>query len=685
MLQGLRFLRQRLLTKFILIWFKKILPNLSETEQIAIAAGDTWHEAGLFQGRPNWQSLLEQPAPQLSSAEQDFIDNEVEQLCGMLDDWEITHQLYDLPEQAWDFIKKLGFLGLHIPKEYGGLEFSALANSTIVMKIASKSISAAISVMVPNSLGAAELITNYGTVQQKQKYLPSLASGKQMSCFALTSPEAGSDAGAIVDTGEICYAEYNGKNILGIRLNWNKRYITLAPIATIIGLAIKLSDPEKILGGQQDLGISLVLVDANEPGVEIGRRHFPLNQAFLNGPIEGKNVFVPLDNLIGGKEQVGKGWLMLVESLASGRGISLPALATSAGKFCYNTTGTYSVERQQFRRSIGKFEGVASVLGRIGGFTYILEATRLLTLTAIDHHIKPAVITAIAKYHMTEISRVIVNDAMDVHGGKAIMMGPKNYLARIYQSIPISITVEGANILTRNLMIFGQGAFRCHPYVKDSIKAAYDPDPIQSLKLFDKFFWGHFTYTIRNFVRLIFHSVTFMYFCESPDVDIKWKSYYKKLSFFSIALACCSDTAMLVLGGNLKKCENISARLGDILSHLYLGSAVLKYYNDGDKTEAEQSYLQWSLDNSLYNINLAIKELFSNFPSKTIAFLLRIIILPRWREFKRSQDKISLNIASEMMNPTSVSKKITKDIVQHKDDNLIQVDSFTQEELKGSL
>lgn len=657
-------IRRILFSRWLMIWFKKVLPPMSATEREAINAGDTWFEADLFQGNPKWSQLLANPKPALTVEEQSFLDNQVETLCSMLHDWQITQHDLDLPASVWNFLKTAGFFGLHIPKEYGGLDFSFLASSTIVQKVATKSLTAAVTVMVPNSLGPAELLLSYGTQQQKDQYLHKLAKGVEVPCFGLTSPVAGSDAASITDVGVVTYGDFGEqKNILGLVLNWDKRYITLAPVATVIGLAVKVIDPDHLLGKEQELGITVVLMPTNLPGIDIGKRHFPLNQPFMNGPTRGKNVFVPLDFVIGGRECVGKGWQMLMECLAAGRGISLPALSTAMGKHAFGVCGAYAKVREQFGISIGKFEGIASAMARVGGYTYLLEATRLLTLGAIDQKIRPSVITAICKYHMTEMSRTLINDAMDIHGGRGIIMGPKNYLARSYEGIPISITVEGANILTRCLIIFGQGAIRCHPYILKEMQAVLNPDPKQALELFDKALFAHICYTSKNIMRLKLHTITGMAFCASTDVDIEWKDYYKKISFFSISLACCADIAMLFLGGGLKRKENLSARLGDVLSYLYMAAAVLKYNHDNGNQAEEKIYVQWALDYCLYNIQHSLKYFFINFPNKIIGKLLQWIILPPWRNFCLSSDEIVLQISRHMMQKSNLRNSILANCV----------------------
>lgn len=677
-------IRRTLFTRWILVWFKRVLPPMSATEREAIDAGDTWYEAKLFQGKPNWPELLTYPKPALTKFEQEFLDNEVETLCSMLDDWQITQHDYDLPEKVWNYIKTAGFFGMHIPPEFGGLGFTTLASSTVIQKVATKSSTAAVIVMVPNSLGPAELLLNYGTDAQREQYLTKLAKGVEVPCFGLTSPVAGSDAGSITDEGIIEHGEFNGKKVLGLRLNWSKRYITLAPIASVIGLAVKVRDPQNLLGKQQDLGITVVLMPTNLPGIEIGKRHFPLNTPFMNGPTRGANVFVPLDFVVGGPEKIGHGWQMLVECLAAGRGVSLPAVSTATGKHCFAVTGAYAKLRQQFGLSIGKFEGVGAALARIGGFTYILEATRNLTLGAIDNSkARPSVVTAICKYHMTEMARVIINDSMDVHGGRGIMLGPKNYLARIYEALPISITVEGANILTRCLIIFGQGAIRCHPYILKEMLAAMEPDQEKSLKDFDQAFTEHIKYSVCNYIKLIWHSLTFTIFCQAPAKDPHWRKYYKRLSYMSLSLACCADMAMLCLGGNLKRKESISARLGDVLSYLYLASAVLKYNFDHGNQEEEKPYVQYALDHCLCNMQKSLQGFFINFPNWLLAKPLQWLILPFWRNYRVAKDDVELEISKNMMQPSLLRSRFKQNCITVQDlenawQKMLEVEPYMQ-------
>ncbi|NNE63992.1 MAG: acyl-CoA dehydrogenase, partial [Gammaproteobacteria bacterium] len=498
---GFKEIRMQYFSAPLLARIKKVLPPMSETERDAIEAGTVWWESELFRGAPDWSRLRSYQKPRLTEEEQAFVDGPVEKLCEMIDDWDITHNLMDLPESIWQFLKDNRFFGMIIPKEYGGLEFSAYGHSAVVTKISARSISVGVTVMVPNSLGPAELLMHYGTKSQKDYYLPRLASGEEIPCFALTGPSAGSDAGAIPDSGIICKGEFEGKEVLGLRLNWEKRYITLGPVATVLGLAFKAYDPEGLLGGEEELGITCALIPTSTKGITIGNRHFPMNSAFQNGPNTGEDVFIPMNYIIGGQDNIGKGWRMLVESLSAGRGISLPAVGVAAGKGCSRTTGAYARIRHQFNTSIGKFEGVEEALARIGGMSYMMDAGRLLTLSALDSGEKPSVVTAILKYYNTEHMRQVINDAMDIHGGRGVCMGPSNYIARSYQSIPVGITVEGANILTRSMIIFGQGAIRCHPYLVKEMESAAMIDQSAGERAFDRALSGHMGYFISNLCR----------------------------------------------------------------------------------------------------------------------------------------------------------------------------------------
>jgi acyl-CoA dehydrogenase len=651
--QRLRYFTHPLLKKL-----QKTMPSISPTEREAIDAGDVWWEKDLFCGRPQWKKLLGYPVPTLSTEEESFLANQVETLCSMLDDWKVVHEDHDLPPAVWEYLKKERFFGMGIPKVYGGREFSALAHSTVVIKIATRSISAAVDTMVPNSLGPAELLLHYGTEEQKSHYLPKLAIGEEMPCFALTSPEAGSDAGSISDFGVICHGEYEGKQVLGMRLTWDKRYITLAPVATVLGLAFRLYDPDHLLGTNEDLGITLCLVPTGNPGVEIGHRHLPMNMAFMNGPTRGKDVFLPLDAIIGGVARVGQGWRMLMESLSVGRSISLPALSAACAKLTYRTTGAYSRVRKQFNTSISNFEGVEEALGDIAGLAYTIEACRIMTAGAVDQKISPSIASAIAKYHMTEAGRKIMNHAMDIHGGHAIQNGPRNFLANAYMAMPVSITVEGANILTRNLIIFGQGAIRCHPFVLREVELISVQDEKNEVEL-NKMLLSHAGYFMSNFVRSFLFGLSGGMLICAP-VSGKTAKYSRQLTRMSSALALLSDTCMMILGGALKRKERISARLGDMLSELYIASSILKYHQDCGKKDEDLDSVQWGVENCLYNIQVACNELLDNFPIKFLGKLLRFIIFPFGAAYSKPSDALTNRMVTSMLQPSEFRDRLTK-------------------------
>ncbi len=638
--------------------FKKVLPPLSSTEKEAMEAGSVWWDAELFSGKPNFTTLHHYPKPALSSEEQAFMDNELETLLEMLNDQQIVKDDRDLPPEVWDFLRKERFFSLIISKEYGGREFSALANSTIVSRIATRSISAAVSVMVPNSLGPGELLSHYGTQEQKDYWLPRLADGTDIPCFALTGPEAGSDAGGIPDQGVVCYGMHEGEEVLGIRVSWNKRYITLAPVATVLGLAFKLQDPDGLLGDKKDVGITCALIPADHEGVEIGERHDPLGSAFMNGPTRGNDVFIPMEWLIGGSEYAGKGWRMLVECLSAGRGISLPALGTAIGHLTTRTTGAYAYVRKQFGMSIGKFEGVAEAMGRIGGLTYLLEATRTLTTTSLDMKEKPGIVTAIAKYHMTEMARTILNDSFDIHAGRAIQDGPMNYLAKHYLGIPVAITVEGANILTRNLMIFGQGATRCHPYVLKEMEAAANPDSKEGAKEFDDLLFKHIKHAMGNTFGALGAALTGSRFVKA-HMSGPTQQYYKDITRLSRALAVSADFAMLTLGGDLKRKEMISARLGDGLSYLYMASAALKKYEDEGRQQGDLNFVHYAVQHCLYNASKSLNEAYSNFPVKYVGGVLKGLLFPLGNHFKAPSDELCVSLAEAMMTPGAQRDRMT--------------------------
>lgn len=648
-------LRRSILTAPIFSGFKKVLPPMTSTEREALEAGDTWWETEMFRGKPEWNKLLDFECTKLTADEQSFMDNQVETLCAMIDDWKIQHEDKDLSPETWDYMRKNGFFAMLITKEWGGLGFSAYAQSCVVTKIATRSIAAGVTVMVPNSLGPGELLMHYGTDEQKKFWLPGLADGTHVPCFGLTGPEAGSDAGAIPDVGIVCKGEFEGQEVLGMKLTFAKRYITLAPASTVVGLAFKLHDPEGLLGdpNKSDYGITCALIPSDFPGVDIGRRHYPAGSAFMNGPINGDEIFVPIDWIIGGKEKAGKGWRMLVECLSAGRGISLPALSAAAGKMSYRMTGPYMRIRRQFKTPIGKFEGIQEASGRIAGLAYTLEACRVLTASAVDN-CAPSVVTAMMKYHMTEMMRTVLTDAMDIHGGRGVMAGPRNYLTNAYQGVPIAITVEGANILTRNLMIFGQGAIRCHPYVFPEMEAARD----DNLEEFDKLLWGHIGYSINRGVRAFIMGLTGAKLVSSP-VNGEVANYYRQLERMSASLAFVSDVTMGILGGELKRKERLSARLGDVLSHLYMATAVLKYYKDNGETQEDLAHVHWSVQNSLAEIQKAFDEFLTNFPNRFVAGFMRRLVFPLGRSYTVPNDDTTGKIAEMMLQDTALRNRIT--------------------------
>jgi acyl-CoA dehydrogenase len=652
-------LRRKLITDRILAVYRRILPDMSQTEKEAIDAGTVWWDGDLFSGKPDWDKLLGIPEPRLSAEEQAFLDGPVEELCAMCDDWEITHERQDLPPQVWQFIKDKGLLGMIIPRQYGGLGFSALGHSAVVQKLATRSSTAAISVMVPNSLGPGELLLHYGTDEQKSHYLPRLAKGLEVPCFALTSPEAGSDAASIPDFGVVCKGAFQGREVLGMRVTWDKRYITLGPIATLLGLAFRLYDPEGLLGKERDLGITCALVPTNTPGVNIGRRHLPLNAVFQNGPNSGKEVFMPIDWIIGGPEYAGKGWMMLMGCLAAGRAISLPTSAVGGTKALVRFTGAYARVRSQFKTPIGKLEGVEEALGRIAAHCYMMDATRVMTAGAVDLGEKPAVLSAIAKYHMTERGRWCVNDAMDIVGGKGICLGPNNWIGRGYQIAPVAITVEGANILTRSLIIFGQGAIRCHPYVLREMRAAKEMQGAAASREFDDAFTSHIGHVLRNGIRAFVYGVTASVAPAPKDASPDTRHYYRHVSRLSAAFAFLADISMLAMGGALKRKEKISGRLGDVLSMMYLVSATLKRYEDQGRVKDDLPLVRWAVRDALYRAQQAIEGILSNFPVKALARLLRWVILPTGLRLRPPLDSRNRECAHIALEPGAARERLT--------------------------
>ena len=645
-------LRQSLITKPVYKALGGAMPSMSDTEREALDAGTSWWEKELFMGAPNWDTFAKYPYPELSEEEQSFIDNEVEVLCAMLDEWKIHHEDKELSPEAWRFIKDNGFLGLIIPKEYGGLEFSSYAQSRVMSKIASRSPTAAVTCMVPNSLGPGELLMHYGTDAQKQRWLPGLAKGDEIPCFGLTGPEAGSDAGAIPDTGVVCYGMHEGEQVLGLRMNFSKRWITLAPIATVVGLAFKMYDPEGLLGDPKktDYGITCALVPASHEGVITGPRHNPVGSPFMNGTVDGTDVFIPLDYIIGGVENAGRGWRMLMECLGVGRGISLPALSTSASEVAYLTVGAFAKVREQFKISIGKFEGIQDVTSSMASNTYMLEAFRHLVTCGLNQGGTPSVMTAMAKYYATETMRDVINDGMDVVGGRAVQMGPRNFLAIPYQAIPVSITVEGANILTRSLMIFGQGAMRCHPYLFDELQLLQSDDKENALKKFDNLFFKHLGYTFNRGAKAFVAGYVGGSSHAPSFADSFTRPYYKDINRLSAGFALTADMALGLLAGDLKRKEMLSGRLADIHAHLFICTAILQFYEYGSKSEAERLHAEVALKNSLYTIQEAFLSLFANFPNRMAASLVSFVIFPSGRIFAPVSDELKRQLGDTFMD-----------------------------------
>jgi len=652
--------RQALISRRVFATYKRILPQMSDTEREALEAGTVWWDGELFRGNPDWNKLLAYPVPKLSAEEQSFLDHEVEEACALVDDWKVTSEDFDMTPEAWQYIKDKGFLGMIIPKKYGGLEFSAFAHSQIVTKLSTRSSSLSVSVMVPNSLGPAELLLHYGTDTQKNHYLPRLAKGLEVPAFALTSPWAGSDAGSIPDVGIVSKGVWKGQEVVGMRVTWDKRYITLGPVCTILGLAFHLYDPDGLLGDKKHIGITCALVPRDTPGADIGRRHVPLNAMFMNGPTRGQEVFMPLDYVIGGPGMVGQGWRMLMESLAAGRSISLPSSNAGMAQLTARTVGGYARVRSQFKMAIGRFEGVEEPLTRIGAYTYMMDAVRKMTAGAIDLGERPSVVSAIAKYHVTERARQVVNDGMDIVGGKGICLGPSNFIGRAYQQLPIGITVEGANILTRSMILFGQGAIRCHPYVLKEMKAAYNPDARQGLLDFDEAFFGHAGYTVKHAFGALGKGLTGSHFVSVPaNVAPETRRYYQQLTRFSSAFAFLADISMLVLGGELKRREKLSARLGDILSMLYLCSATLKRYESEGRQQADAPLMHWAMWDTMYKAQMAFDGVIANFPVRWIGRMLYRIVFPLGHPYDVPSDRIGHQVAKLMIEPSASRDRLT--------------------------
>lgn len=677
---NINFLRRQFVSRYLLRFYRKVMPKVSQTEIDALEAGDVWWEAEMFQGKPRWKKLLDYQRPKLTAEEQAFLDGPTEEICSKINDWKITHEDADMPEDMWQFFKDNGFFALEVPKQYGGHGFSPYAHSAIVTKLYSVSVTVAVNVSVPNSLGPAELLLHYGTEAQKDYYLPRLAKGQDMPCFALTSSHAGSDAGSMQDYAIVCRGEFEGKEVLGMRLTWDKRYITMCPVATILGLAFKLFDPDHLLGNQEDIGITCALIPTHLDGVVHGRRHYPSCSVFQNGPTQGKDVFVPLDFIIGGAKQAGKGWGMLMNCLSVGRAVSLPASGVAGVKVMALTTGAYARIRQQFGISVGKFEGVEAELAKIAGITYETTSLHELTMTAVSLGVKPSVCSAISKYHCTENARKCMIAAMDVHSGKAVMLGPKNYVARAYQEVPVGITVEGANILTRNMIIFGQGAFRCHPYAHAEWESAQMDNKKQGLKAFDKAVFGHLGYTLSNFARSFFIGLSGGRFTVAPKGPVK--RYFQHLTRFSAAYALLSDLSMLLLGGGLKRKERVSARLADILSDLFIGSAVLKRYKDDGYPSLDKPLVDWAMKDILHRIEESFDELLRNFPIRWAAWMMRVLVFPLGRYSHRPKDKLDHRAAELLMHPNAARDRLAENMYIGKITNENNLYALNEEALR---
>lgn len=654
---GVATVRREWVTRRVMPLIARLLPRLGETERVALEAGTVGWDGQLFSGAPDWSALLAFQKKELSQKEREFLEGPVDALCRQLDDWAIL-QAGDLPDQVWETLRRERFFGLIIPESYGGLGFSAHAHAAVVTKLASRSVTAAVTVMVPNSLGPAELLLHYGTEEQRKHYLPRLARGEEIPCFALTGPEAGSDAAATQSEGFVCRDQWEGQEVLGVRLRWNKRYITLAPVATLIGLAFRLRDPERLLGQDEDLGITCALVPADLPGIEIGARHDPMGVPFQNGPTTGQDVFVPIDAIIGGRAGAGQGWKMLMESLSAGRSISLPSVSVAGAQLSARVASAYAMVREQFDTPIGRFEGVEEPLARIAGLTYATDATRSLTVAAVDAGEKPAVLSAIAKAYCTEAMRTVVNDAMDIRAGAAIMRGPRNILGRIYATIPIGITVEGANILTRSMVVYGQGAIRCHPFALEEMEAVAGDD----LERFDRAFFGHLGFVASAAARSLLLGLTRGYLERNAPARGLTRRTCQRLSRASAAFALVSDAAMATLGGRLKRREKITGRLADALAWLYIASATVKRFRDAGEPEGERSFAAWACEHALAEIDGALAGVLRNLPARPVAWLLAPLVFPWGRRDRGPDDAMGSDAARSLLEHESAREALTSGI-----------------------
>jgi len=663
-------LRSSHISRPLLAWIRGRLPELSDTEMEALNSGSVDWDGELFSGRPNWNHLLSTEATRLSQEERAFIDGPVETLCGMVDDWRITSEHYDLPQEVWDFIREQGFFGLVIPREHGGKGFSATAHSEIVMKLSTRSVTAAVTVMVPNSLGPGELLLHYGTDSQRDHYLPRLSRGEDIPCFALTSPVAGSDAGAIPDKGIVCRGQWQGEEVLGLRVTWNKRYITLAPVATVIGLAIKVYDPDLLVGDHENVGITCVLVPADLAGVNSGSRHLPMNAVFMNGPTWGEEVFIPMDQVIGGQDMLGKGWSMLLECLSIGRSISLPAMGAGAGKLASLSAGSYACIREQFGRSISQFEGVQEALEPIAGYTYMMDAARLMTASMLDRGVRPSVPSAVLKYRNTDLMRTVINHAMDIVAGRGVISGPRNFMARVYQAIPIAITVEGANILTRSLMIFGQGAIRCHPYIVAEMDAAGIDDETKAVEQFDAVFYHHLAHTATNLTRALVLALSGSWLAPGCPKEGQISHHFRRLSRFAAAFALLTDVSLLSIGGGLKARQRFSGRMADCLTHLYYASATIKQWQQDDYPESDRCLVEWGLQTSLYGLQESLRAVIDNFPVGKLVWPLRLLIFPLGSGWLRKpDDQLGAVVAASIVTDGATRERVCRGMYRSTDED----------------
>ncbi len=646
---------------------RSILPKVSDTEQAAIDAGTVGFDAEIFSGTPDWNKLRAIPPIVLTPEEQVFLDGPTEELCRLIDDWHVRFETKEIPKEIWDFVKAKGFLGMLISKEHGGLGFSAQAQSLILGKIASRSPDVVTIVMVPNSLGPGELIEKYGTDEQKEHYLPRLAKGQEVPCFSLTGPTSGSDAATMRDVGYVTKGQHAGKETLGIRLSWDKRYITLGPDATLVGLAFQLFDPDNLLGKGEDIGITVALIPADHPGVHIGRRHLPCGAAFPNGPNWARDVFVPIDFIIGGQDMAGQGWRMLMECLAAGRAISLPSSSAAGTKTMLRTTSAYARIRKQFGLPIGRMEGIEEPLARMVERAYVTEAGRAATAALVSRGEKPSVISALMKYQTTERMRASVNDAMDIHGGRGICDGPSNYLQSAYQMVPVGITVEGANILTRTLITFAQGALRSHPYLFNEVQAAQDPDERSGLLQFEEAFTSHVSFSLANVAGALCHNLSGGLFGSTPDNAGIIAEWYRQIWRQSRNFALVSDLTVAVLGGGLKTKQRLTGRLADALSELYLLCCTLKRFEDDDRPAADLPIVELAARNSLYRCQEALAAAIDNFPVTPVRVLMRWLVFPLGKPYRPADDRLGHQVAALALQPGDVRDRLTRYIYTSED------------------